>query len=433
MKLRRQASYCGACGALLQWLRLLAAPSLSPCVPLSLKLSLFALLFVGLPFDVFAQDLAVTSVRVYPTPEAQPTDGATVLIHAGKIASVGQNVRIPAGTPALTCPKCVAFAGFWNCHVHFTEPKWNDAAHQPSDKLTRQLQQMLTHSGFTTVVDTSSDPNNTVALRQRIESGQAKGPRIYTAGAALYPPSAIPFYLQDLPPKVLAHLPQPGSPGEAAAAVRSNIAAGSDIVKLFTGSYVAHDRVVAMPLPIAQAAVNAGHQNGQLVFAHPSNLQRVRVAMRSGVDVLAHAPDTVGGVDTDLLRQLIAHGMALVPTLKLFSGESDIVRIREIVFEFHRLGGQLMFGTDTGFLTDYDMADEYRQLSLAGLTYRDLLAMLTTAPAARFKVADGKGRIMPGMDGDLTVLQADPSVNGVAAFSHVQYTIRSGRIIYRAP
>jgi hypothetical protein len=41
-------------------------------------------------------------------------------------------------------------------------------------------------------------------------------------------------------------------------------------------------------------------------------------------------------------------------------------RVRAIVGKFHQLGGQLMFGTDTGFLTDYDMAEEYRQLYLTG-------------------------------------------------------------------
>ena len=76
---------------------------------------------------------------------------------------------------------------------------------------------------------------------------------------------------------------------------------------------------------------------GQLVFAHPSNLEGVRVAMQSGVDVLAHAPDTVKGVDDALIHDLVARHMAMIPTLKLFSGDSDIAAIRAIVAKFHRL------------------------------------------------------------------------------------------------
>ena len=49
-----------------------------------------------------------------------------------------------------------------------------------------------------------------------------------------------------------------------------------------------------------------------------------------------------------------------------------------------------MFGTDTGYLTDYSMDEEYRQLGLAGLSFRDVLAMLTTNPAQRFGVLTGR-------------------------------------------
>jgi RNase P/RNase MRP subunit p30 len=47
-----------------------------------------------------------------------------------------------------------------------------------------------------------------------------------------------------------------------------------------------------MPLDIAKAAVERTHLNGHLVFAHPSNLAGTQVAIQSGVDVLAHAPDS---------------------------------------------------------------------------------------------------------------------------------------------
>jgi len=66
------------------------------------------------------------------------------------------------------------------------------------------------------------------------------------------------------------------------------------------------------------------------------------------------------------------------------------------------------------------------------LNYRDVLAMLTTAPAQRFHVSEQKGRIAVGMDGDLTVLSADPAADPLA-FTRVRYTIRGGRIIASAP
>lgn len=59
-------------------------------------------------------------------------------------------------------------AGFQNSHVHFTEPKWEDAATLPASRLSADLARMLTRCGFATVVDTDSLLDNTLALRKRI-------------------------------------------------------------------------------------------------------------------------------------------------------------------------------------------------------------------------------------------------------------------------
>jgi imidazolonepropionase-like amidohydrolase len=94
------------------------------------------------------------------------------------------------------------------------------------------------------------------------------------------------------------------------------------------------------------------------------------------------------------------------------------------------MGGRLVYGTDTGFLPDYDQGEEFRQLAQSGLSFREVLAMLTTAPAELFHVAGGK--VEPGMNGDLTVLAADPASGDPAAFTKVLYTIRNGRVIFHA-
>jgi hypothetical protein len=88
---------------------------------------------------------------------------------------------------------------------------------------------------------------------------KSQGPRIYTAGLPLYPPNALPFYLSDLPAELRSELPQPQIPTAASESVSRNIAQGTDIVKLFTGSIVSSGHVVPMPLPIARAGAEAGH------------------------------------------------------------------------------------------------------------------------------------------------------------------------------
>jgi hypothetical protein len=163
----------------------------------------------------------------------------------------------------------------------------------------------------------------------------------------------------------------------AAAAIKTvqhNVALGTDIVKLFTGSYLSPYHIVHMPLEIARAAASKGHQHGQLVFAHPSDLEGIRISIDSGVDVLAHAPSETRGVNNPLINEMVRHNMAMIPTLKLFSESNQIARIRQIVAQFYGEGGTLLFGTDTGFLTDYDVTEEYHQLALANLSFQDVLA-----------------------------------------------------------
>jgi imidazolonepropionase-like amidohydrolase len=378
-----------------------------------------------------AQDLAITHATVYASPEAPPLSDATVVIRHGVISGVGQHLPTPKNIETISCHGCAVLAGFWNAHVHFMEPKWNDAAHQPAEKLARQMSEMLTHSGFTTVVDTGSDGENTIALRRRVESGELAGPRIFTAGIPIFPAHALPYYLADLPPEFKAKMAQPETPVEAAAFVDKNLAAGSDIVKLFTGSIVRPAHIVPMQVDIARAAVDEAHRSGQLVFSHSSNLKGTQVAIEAGVDVLAHTPEDTDGIDGAILRRMVAQHMTIIPTLKLFSRDNAIATIRSLAYRYHNLGGRLVYGTDTGFLMDYDQGEEFRQLAQAGFSFRDVLVMLTTAPAELFHLSRNEGKVMPGMRGDLTIVSDDLGSGNPEAFTAVRYTIRGGKVIWR--
>lgn len=377
--------------------------------------------------------LFIKGARVYVSADAPVVESADVLITDGRIAAVSPDLRPPAGARVVACDGCTVAAGFWNSHVHFTEAKWR--GDPPASACNAALADMLTSRGFTTVVDTGSDPRVTVSLRRRIESGELAGPFIYTAGSPLYPPHGIPHYLRgSMPAWMLMLLPQPEDPGAAAADVETNIGRGADLLKLFTGSYVERDRVLPMPVSIAKAAVDVAHRHGQLVFSHPSDLAGTRVALESGVDVLAHAPDTTVGVDDALLNLIVAHKMAMVPTLKMFASTvttrpAYIDPIHAVVRRFHALGGEILFGTDVGYMSDYATEDEVAALVDCGLSPRDILRALTTAPAARFQQSSERGTVERGKVADLVVLDADPSVDP-STLARPRATIRGGRVIF---
>ena len=122
--------------------------------------------------------------------------------------------------------------------------------------------------------------------------------------------------------------------------------------------------------------------------------------------------------------------MALIPTLHLFSHDYNPQEILREVGDYHRSGGDVLFGTDVGFLPDHDPTDEFIQMMRVGLTWREILASLTTTPAARFGEASKRGRVASGLDADLLVLAHDPAAD-VRAFADVVEVIREGRTIFR--
>src|SRR5437867_3221384 len=278
---------------------------------------------------------------------------------------------------------------------------------------------------------------NARARRRRIDSGEVPGPSILTAGSGFAPAGGSPYYI--LPAKI-PELTRP----EDAVLVEAELSRGGDIVKLFTGSWGTPSSIVVMPVDVVRAAVEVGHRRRKLVFAHPSNSPGARAAIEGGVDVLAHTfPTSLDGRPWDraLPAMMKERGMALIPTLKLWpyelKREGLPAELVELVLgngvaqtrAFAELGGQLLFGTDVGYMIDYDPTEEFVYLQRARPAPVQILAMLTTAPAARFGRANRTGRLAPGFSADVVVLDGDPALD-VRAFAKVRVTMRDGRIIY---
>ena len=378
--------------------------------------------------------LAFVGGTIVATPEDEPLEDAVILVRGGRIEATGSraDVSIPPGASEIDCSGLRIFAGFQNSHVHFTEPHWRPAATASADALSSQLEEMLLSYGFTTVVDTGSWLHNTDALRQRIESGEIQGPRILTAGTPLYPENGIPFYLREsMSPEDLATFPTPTTPEEAAEIVARQLDEGADLVKLFTGSWVERGQVLPMDVEIARAAADAAHARNALVFTHASSIAGLEVALEAGVDVVAHALDDDRGWSLETAERMKAAGMTMVPTLKLFDGQPYTKFILLEIRDLAQAEARIAFGTDVGYLPDYDTTAEYTLMAGAGLDWRQILESLTTAPAELFGEGEKRGRIAPGLRADLVALGSDPAADP-AAFADVVMTVRDGRVVYRA-
>jgi imidazolonepropionase-like amidohydrolase len=414
-------------------------------VAIALPLLLVAL---GISQVTHAADTwVIHAAKIYPAPNAQPIEDGVVLMRAGEITYVGKrdSAKIPKSARTSECAGGVLTAGFQNSHVHFIERRWDDAAHKPAAELEQSLGDMLTRYGFTTVFDTTSDQANTVELRARVEKGDIRGPRIFTVGLGLFPPDGIPSYLNDLPPQMLARLHRPRTAEEARAAVRANIAAGADGTKLFLHTSPRQGVITKMSAEIARAAVEETHARGKLVMAHPTTLEAVRLALDVGVDVLVHT--TLGEEapwDAATLQRMKSANMSVIPTFMLWPYELKKEDVPPSVVDslvgatlqqlraFNGVHGQVLFGTDVGYMHDYDPTEEYVLMAKAGMSQSQILESLTTAPAARWKEEKRHGQIAKGFFADLVMLSADP-FEDVKNFANVKCVLRAGTQIYSRP
>jgi imidazolonepropionase-like amidohydrolase len=397
-------------------------------------LCLLFLAFLALPS--FAQNsgsLALVGATVYSSPNAPPLRDAVVLISNGKIAAVGKraDVKVPKDSHVIDCTGKTVVAGFWNSHVHFIEPAWANAASASPASLEQHMQEMLTRWGFTTVWDLGSEPQDILALRQRVESGEVPGPKMLLAGD-IFPKNGHPAYL---PPEM--KLPEASTPAEAAQMARDDLKMGMDGMKLFTGAYMGDKPVVNMDTAIVKAAVEVAHAQGKPVFAHPQNKVGLDNAVDGGVDVLAHTiPSTDFHYTSEELTRFKSQHTALIPTLTLWTtitpDQTETAHVVQAGVDqlkaFSANGGPVLFGTDVGFIKIYDTSLEVEFMHRA-LPISEVLASLTTNPAAYFKVSD-KGRVEKGFDADIVVLQGDPA-DDVHNLAKVAYTIRAGRVIYQ--
>jgi imidazolonepropionase-like amidohydrolase len=321
----------------------------------------------------------------------------------------------------------VLVPGFWNSHVHFSGTQWAGADTAAPARLAESVRAMLTRWGFTTVFDTGSELENTLALRRRIEAGAVDGPKIFTTGDILFPVGA---------PRGRFHV---GTPNEAVAATTALLDGGADAIKVYAQAF--WDLSLKLSPDVRPLSWRK-----RIAEAFRCSLTRpiVMVSTTPSVRVWMCRPPTpqIGPWGNELVAKMKASNIALIPTLKLWRFElarenvpapdietfqrRGIAQLRE----YHSAGGAILFGTDVGYMTDFSTLEEFQKMSEAGMGFRDILASLTTTPAARRGLGASTGKLAVGFDGDLVVLGSDPA-RSVDAFADVAYTIRGGRVIYR--
>ncbi len=329
--------------------------------------------------------------------------------------------------------------GLINTHVHFDGNPEDSvdysvyARRTPDEILQLILDNARTTllTGFTTVRHVGAwFPDAVYLAREIIQSGQAPGPRIQTAGPYLtIPGGGGDLTFPEIPAENIPAESQQGiasTPEEFAARAEAAIAAGADFLKVIASGAVFSVGTVPgapeMTRADIAAVVAVAKRHGKKVTAHVHSDQSGQDAIRAGVDSLEHASllkestidlaakrgvafsmDVYNGTYTDTIGR--AQGYPDV----FLQRNTDTTEAQRVVFEkAYEKGVTLLYGTDAAVLP-HDMGGwQFATMVERGMRPMDAIRSATSVAAEHMGLSADIGAVAPGRVADLIAVRGDP-------------------------
>jgi imidazolonepropionase-like amidohydrolase len=382
----------------------------------------------------------------------KPRPNGTIVVRGGKIAEV--NAAAPPvwdhGATVIDATGGFILPGLIDGHVHLSLYQGappgitrSTSAEFCTLHAARNLLPIL-RAGFTSISVPGGKWFVDVTLREAVNAGMLRGPRIFCAGRALTPPGGIfdnrATADADLPDDATGVLCRTVS--DFVAETRRQCERGVDMVKIADSRW-GDEQTLSRAAIVA--VVEEAHKHGAKVSIHSRGSGSTRDAALAGVDWIFHA-DLATDADLDAVAAAgipimpafaqgeiwAEHGIGVAADMRDRLKSQLATNIKAIAAAKAR-GIRLLLGTDSGNAAvmtpgkwhGYEAAFFVQHL---GYTPLEVITLQTRENAVSMGLEDKLGTIASGMIADILILDADPSENVTVLGDplHVRSIIKDG-------
>ncbi|HYC40807.1 MAG TPA: amidohydrolase family protein [Chitinophagaceae bacterium] len=389
-----------------------------------------------------------------------PRSKMTVVVDQNRVAGIEAGfTRGNTADRVIDLSSRTVMPGWIDMHVHLeTETNPNrymeTFTFNPADYAFQSVKfaESTLRAGFTTVRDLGGSGVN-ISLRNAINKGLIKGPRIYTAGKSIATTGghADPTngYRRDL-------MGNPGplegvanGPDECRQAVRQRYKDGADLIKITaTGGVLSVAKSASNPQftdDELKAIVETAKDYGFRVAVHAHGAEGMKRAIRAGVHSIEHGTY----MDDEAIALCKQFGTWYVPTITAGRSVADsakkpgyypeIVRpkalevgpkIQSTLGRAYRAGVKIAFGTDAGVYKHGLNWLEFVYMIEAGMTPMDAIRAATIHAADLLGEKEKLGSIETGKLADIVAVDGDP-LKDPQAFGRVVFVMKDGVVYSR--
>ena len=272
---------------------------------------------LGTLAEAQSETLAVTGGRLIDGYGGSPLDNAVVLVRGNRIDAVGQigTIAIPPDARVIDANGMTILPGLWESHGHLMHIGAGNPAEFVSRFEDRKAEIMAIvaelnlMAGVTSFRNASGPLEEQTQLRQAIETGRKRGPRLYLTGRSI----------ENHPGR------DRGADGVSNFYALTTKQAAREAAERIIASNVDQIQIGGFwELPVLEAVVDAAHRAGIGVDAEARHVSAMRTAVRAGVDRLhvVFAASPLSEYSDEDMRLLVrgAKPVALGPSSNILRG-----------------------------------------------------------------------------------------------------------------